>query len=55
MESKAYHVVPLGDLREHEVSLRCWCKPVQDEEEPNVWVHNSMDQRERYTDAGKLH
>lgn len=37
------HVVPLVDLREHEISERCWCRPVDDE---GIWVHNSMDRRE---------
>jgi hypothetical protein len=40
-----YHVYPLDDLREHELSLDCWCKPYDDE---GVIVHNSMDQREKY-------
>ena len=51
----AWHVVPIGDLREHESLPTCWCKPVQDEEEPNVWIHNAMDQRETYEDGRKMH
>lgn len=50
-----YHVIPVGDLREHAVSRHCWCTPVQDEEEPNVWVHNSMDERESYEAGRKMH
>lgn len=50
-----YHVVPIGDLREHKVSSDCWCKPVQDDEEPNVWVHSSMDERESYENGRKMH
>ena len=42
------HVVPLGDLREHESSKDCWCKPVQDDESDDVFVHHSMDGREKY-------
>jgi hypothetical protein len=37
------HVVPLNDIREHEDSSDCWCKPNLDE---GVWIHNSMDGRE---------
>lgn len=42
------HVVPENDLREHEISERCWCRPQRDDEAPNVIVHNSMDGREFY-------
>jgi hypothetical protein len=45
-----FHVVPVNDLREHELSEDCWCIPIADEEEPSVLVHNSMDQRESYED-----
>lgn len=50
-----YHVVPVGDLKEHKVSSDCWCKPVQDDEELNVWVHNSMDKRESHENGRKMH
>jgi hypothetical protein len=38
-------VSPIGDLREHVMSERCWCKPFWD---GNVLVHNSADQREKF-------
>lgn len=44
-------VVPIDDLREHEMSERCWCKPVLDE--LGVLVHNSADRREFY-ERGEL-
>ena len=47
------HVVPLYDLREHLVHRDCWCKPRPLEDEPSVWVHNALDQRERY-ESGEL-
>jgi hypothetical protein len=28
--------------RQHINSTDCWCKPYQDELNPNVWVHNKM-------------
>lgn len=42
------HVIPAGDLREHEGSVACWCRPSIDEDEPGVVVHNAMDGREAY-------
>jgi hypothetical protein len=50
--SEEWHVVPVGDLREHESLPSCWCKPRQDEDEPLVWVHNSMDRREHTVEKG---
>jgi hypothetical protein len=47
------HVIPLGDLREHEPSPNCWCKPIQDEECSQLYVHNSMDRREEYESGRK--
>jgi hypothetical protein len=41
------HIIPLGDWREHEASCACWCHPKPHEENPEVMLHNSMDQRER--------
>lgn len=49
----AVHVVPLGDLREHEPSVRCWCRPAEEFDEPDVWVHRALDGRERY-ERGEL-
>jgi hypothetical protein len=49
---QAVHVVPLNDLREHIASLDCWCKPTEEDEWPDVLVHNSMDRREEY-EAGR--
>jgi hypothetical protein len=47
------HVVPRDDLREHEISIACWCHPTPDEEEPSVIIHNALDQREKY-ESGEL-
>jgi hypothetical protein len=38
------HVWPLDDTCSHDLSPMCWCEPQEDE---GVWVHNSMDGRER--------
>lgn len=43
-----WHVVPRGDVREHETATSCWCDPVEDEEEPGLWLHNSADDREAF-------
>ena len=42
------HVVPVDDLREHELTIDCWCNPEEDDEEPTVIIHNAMDERETY-------
>lgn len=47
------HVVPMGDLRDHESSYTCWCRPTEDEETPGLWVHHALDGRERY-ESGEL-
>lgn len=39
------HVVPLLDLRPHELTEQCWCRPYRDD---TVIVHNSLDRREEY-------
>lgn len=45
---KIIHVIPRNDLREHERSITCWCKPKPDDEEITVYIHHSMDEREKY-------
>lgn len=40
------HVFPVGDLREHKRSSKCWCSP--DIDENGTVVHNSADRREDY-------
>lgn len=34
------HVIPLNDLDEHIESMNCQCKPVRDDEEESVIIHN---------------
>lgn len=43
------HVVPIDDLREHSTDSDkpCWCHPEHDEEH-DIYVHNSMDGREKF-------
>lgn len=43
-----WHILPINDLREHEERSDCWCKPTEDETEPDLWIHHAMDQRELY-------
>ena len=45
-----FHVMPIGDLREHFPSVACWCKPRVEE---GVIVHNSLDRREDYEPKGE--
>ena len=51
-EGMTQHVYPTNDLREHEMTPDCWCKPEIDEY-GNV-IHNSMDERETYEEGRKL-
>lgn len=39
------HVLPINDLREHDETSQCWCKPIYDE---GIYIHNSMDGREKF-------
>lgn len=48
-----FHIIPIGDLREHCESPDCWCVPTQDDEEPQLYIHRSMDKREHY-ETGEL-
>lgn len=49
------HVVPLGDLRDHEASAQCWCHPTQDDEADSVlYVHHALDGREAFETGERL-
>lgn len=53
MKPSAYHVYPVGDLREHVTEgTTCWCRP-NIEQDGALIIHNSMDQREKY-ETGEL-
>ena len=45
------HVYPIADLREHEISADCWCKPEADEE---LIVHHALDGREAFETGERL-
>lgn len=42
------HVLPLGDLREHDEMRECWCRPdvTQEPDCDAVVVHHALDGRE---------
>ena len=44
------HVLPLNDIRGHECSDACWCRP-DTETDPGICSHNSLDRRELYEGA----
>jgi hypothetical protein len=48
-------MLPLKDLKRHDLSRNCWCNPQQDDENPTVWIHNSADGREEYEAGRKMH
>lgn len=41
-----YHLLPVNDLIPHLKSVECPCRPVRDEEEWVVVVHNAIDGRD---------
>jgi len=41
------HIVPIGDLKEHDFSSDCWCCPDLHKDEWMV-VHHSADNREAF-------
>lgn len=43
-----FHVLPINDLRDHKAAQACYCRPHQDSDASKVWIHNSLDQRERF-------
>lgn len=44
-DSARWHIIPMCDDQEHQVSLECWCKP---EEDDDLIIHNSADGRELF-------
>ena len=49
VENGQAHVTPIGDLREHEFTMTCWCHPeVDDEFCIPILTHNSADGREKF-------
>lgn len=44
------HIVPMGDIREHELDEDCWCEPDvgEDEDGDAMVIHLSADGREAY-------
>jgi len=53
VELEVCHVIPIWDFREHEPTIKCWCHPTEDDEEPGYWVHHALDQREKY-ESGEM-
>lgn len=48
------HLTPVDDLRPHDFTSMCWCRPVEDVEEPDLWHHNALDGREAYETGERL-
>jgi hypothetical protein len=55
MSQHKYHIVPIGDSRKHEIDAKCWCCPEEDEDDPDILIHNAMDGREDYEDGIRKH
>lgn len=59
-EATEYHVMPIGDLKDHTTTHNCWCRPRLDGEwldmyDKHLYVHNSYDRREHTYEKGKTH
>jgi hypothetical protein len=48
------HVTPVDDLRPHDYTSKCWCRPVEDVAEPDMLMHNSLDGREAFETGERL-
>lgn len=53
MNADNIHIVPVNDLREHDLSPDCWCKPTPHDDCLGLWTHHSMDRREEYEEGRK--
>jgi hypothetical protein len=42
------HVIPVADFREHVAEPTCWCVPLRDTLDPGLYIHNALDERDRY-------
>jgi hypothetical protein len=54
MDSNLVHVIPLGDLREHDASVKCFCHPTPDDDDERVILHHSLDGREAFESGERL-
>ena len=55
MDDTEYHLFPVEDLQEHTPFVDCWCIPAADDDDPDIWVHNSLDRREEYERGRPTH
>jgi hypothetical protein len=39
-DDKYVHIVPTKSIQEHTTTINCWCKPIIDQDEPTVFIHN---------------
>lgn len=42
-----YHVIPLGDLVEHQIHAKCWCCPTLDADSDSL-IHHPADFRDEF-------
>ena len=51
-----WHVIPLNDLKDHDETETCWCRPdVQYVGVGTVVLHHAMDERESYEQGRAMH
>lgn len=54
-DKEEIHVLPVNDLRDHEETADCWCRPRREDDAYGVIIHNSMDRREEYENGRAKH
>jgi hypothetical protein len=48
------HVIPLGDMHEHALTVDCWCCPTRDDENDAIIIHYAADEREKFESGERL-
>ena len=48
------HVIPVNDLKDHEMTQKCWCKPTEDYVCPGLFIHHAMDLREQFENGDRV-
>lgn len=47
------HVMPVGDIVDHDMDPKCWCHPLYDRRD-RLYIHSSMDGREHHEPDGPI-
>ncbi len=53
VQGRGLHVIPDNDFVAHDLDILCDCCPFEDDDMPELWIHNAADKREEY-EKGRL-